>query len=378
MPLYGVSVSHASSAADWWEIENSQGAMMTAGVGGAVTGKGADILIVDDPIKNAEEARSTTIREKIWDWWGSTFYTRGEPNCGYLVIQTRWNEDDLTGRLLALAKEDGMAWEHVNLPAIAEEDEHIELDGGLTYDRKRGEALWPERYPLPVLADRKSKLGSYWFAALFQQRPAPEEGDRFKRQWFRYWSYIANETVYQLGTDKKVPVDACWTFGTMDLAASEKSTADYTVIGIWAVTPDNDLLLLDIIRAQVSAAEHDALIESVFAQHALSFLGIESVQYQLSLVQRMTRKGYPIRKLKADRDKVSRSLVASARYEIGAMYHKANATWLDTYEDELLHFPNAKHDDQVDAAGYAAIALIPDSDNERAPIPVTFLAGKLH
>ncbi len=376
MPIFGARLSHASSAADWWELTGNDGAMMTAGVGGPVTGKGGDILIVDDPTKNAEEARSVTMREKMWDWWISTFYPRGEPNASYLVIQTRWNEDDLTGRLLALEADGGEHWEHVTLPALAEQDEHLDLDGGDVFERHVGEALWPERYDVDALQKRKKALGSYWFAALFQQRPAPEAGEKFKRHWFKYWTYEADGQIFKLGSDKHVPVSECWYFGTMDLAASEKESADYTVIGIYAVTPDTELLLIDIIRAQVSAAEHDEMIESVFARFPLAFLGIESVQYQLALIQRMVGAGYPIRKLKADRDKVSRALVASARYEVGMNYHKANASWLDDFETELLLFPNGKKDDQVDVAGYASIALIPDSDDVNlAPIAPRFLAG---
>ncbi len=348
--------------------------MVTAGVGGAITGRGAHLLIIDEPIKNAEDAYSATIRQKQWEWFTSTAYTRLEPDGVIIVVMTRWHADDLAGHLLSLFHDE---WTVLSLPAIAETNESYPF--GLEdriYQRQAGEPLWPERFSSDDLARIQHSVGSRVWAALYQQRPAPEEGDRFKRHWFHYWISEAHGAVYRLDTDKRVPTEACWLFGTMDLAASERASADYTVIGVWAVTPENDLLLLDIIRAQVSAAEHDAMVESVFTRYSLSFLGIEAVQYQLSLVQRMVTKGYPIRKLKADRDKVSRSLVASSRYEMGSIFHKANAPWLDIFEDELLHFPNGKHDDQVDVTGYAAIVLIPDDSDSSHDVPTMIIGAR--
>lgn len=159
--LFNLTVAGNSSARDRWDIAGHLGGMSTAGVGGAITGKGAHLLIIDDPIKNAEEANSKTYRDKSYDWYRSTAYTRIEPGGSVVIIQTRWHEDDLSGRLL---KEEPEKWTVVNLPALAEEGDSL--------DRQPGEALFPKRYDVSALLDIKRTVGSYWWNALYQQRPA--------------------------------------------------------------------------------------------------------------------------------------------------------------------------------------------------------------
>ena len=160
----GRSVSRIVSAADNWET-NYGGGMVTAGVGGPLTGKGANLLIVDDPIKNDEQALSPTIREKHWDWWQSTASTRIEPGGLAIVMNTRWHKEDLAGRLISAAESgEGPEVLRVRFPAIAEENDHL--------GREPGEALWPDRWPLEILLQRRNALDPFWWNALYQQRPS--------------------------------------------------------------------------------------------------------------------------------------------------------------------------------------------------------------
>lgn len=160
----GVGIADDSAAADDWATDEG-GGMVTAGVGGPITGRGADVFIVDDPVKNAEEANSQTIRDKTWDWWLSTARTRLEPGAAALAVMTRWHEDDLVGRILAGADEDpdGIPWEVLRLPALAE---HADPLG-----RKPGEALWPARYDEKAMGQIRRDVGDYVWDALFQQKP---------------------------------------------------------------------------------------------------------------------------------------------------------------------------------------------------------------
>lgn len=163
---FGVSVDEDASAANAWNLAHPHiGGMVTAGVGGPITGRGADLLIIDDPIKNAEEAISETIRENQWDWFRSTAWTRLEPGGVTVLMMTRWHEDDLSGRMKERLKEDvGVPYRELTLPALADSPDD-------PLGRKIGEPLWPERLSMEFLARQKLMLGEYWWGAMYQQRP---------------------------------------------------------------------------------------------------------------------------------------------------------------------------------------------------------------
>lgn len=169
--LYGKNVrtvtGHALRNSDIFEIVGHRGSYRGAGVGGGITGMGGDYIIIDDPIKNREEANSSTYREKLWQWYTSTLYTRQEQQGSILVTLTRWHEDDLAGRLLELAKRDPEAdqWEILLLPAIAEKNRHP-MD-----PRQEGEALWPGKYPIAELMKIKATVGIYDWTSMYGQRP---------------------------------------------------------------------------------------------------------------------------------------------------------------------------------------------------------------
>jgi hypothetical protein len=161
--LFGVGVRRGSSAANRWDLEGKTGGMETAGIGGPITGKGANLLIIDDPVKNPAEALSPLYRQKAWDWYASAAYTRLEPDAAIVVIQTRWHPEDLAGRIVAQASKGGEPFEILNLPALAEQGDIL--------GRQPGEALWPERFPAERLAEIRQTQGERWFVSLYQQRP---------------------------------------------------------------------------------------------------------------------------------------------------------------------------------------------------------------
>lgn len=224
--------------------------------------------------------------------------------------------------------------------------------------RKPGEALWPGKYNEEALAKIRATIGSRDWAALYQQRPAPDEGGIFKREWIRYWTRPDPEGLVVLhlpdGEKRHVDLDEIEVFATVDLAASTKQTADYTVCSTWAMTPERDLLLVGRERGRFEGPQHGPMIRRAFDRWDHDWIGVEAVAYQLTLVQALARAGLPVRPLRPDKDKVARALTAAARMEMGTVYLPKAAPWLSEFETELLTFPNATHDDQVDTLSYAA------------------------
>lgn len=351
--LFGVTVSKASSAASRWDIEGHEGGMATAGVRGPITGKGANIAIIDDPVKNDQEAMSQTYRDAAWDWYRATFSTRIQEDGAIILVMTRWHEDDLAGRLLRAQEEGGDKWEVVNLPALAEDDDML--------GRQPGEPLCPQLFTKETLEKTKVRLGSFWWNALYQQRPAPAEGNKFKRSWFRYFEIVDDHVVLYIpdAEPKRYALKDCWCFQTCDPAGSEKASADYFVLGTWLVTPAKDLLLRDVLRERLEGPDQPRLFRQGYDRWIPrpKLQGVESKGLGLTLFQTLRRSGLPVIELKAETDKVIRALPIMARMEAGTVYFLKNASWLGEYESELLYFPNGQHDDQVDMTSYAGIVI---------------------
>lgn len=342
-----VKMKKDTTAANRWLTE-AGGGMLSVGVGGPATGYGADILLCDDLIKNAEAADSEVMREKTWKWFNTVAYTRLEPEGSAVVIATRWHEDDVIGRLISKMEAGGEKWHVVNLPALAEGDDPL--------GRKPGEALWPERYNEQTLKTIRLAIGSRDFTALHQQRPTPAGGGIFKRQWIRYYEDMGDHYLLHgsNGVEKRVTKDQCWRFMTADTAFTTKSQSDYTVVQVWDVTREgNEMILVDQWRAQEEAPVVEDVMISMQRRFEPLFLGIEDKMSGSVALQRFKRDGITVKGLKADRDKVNRAVPASIWMENGKIYFDQNSDYLATVEAELLGFPNAKHDDIVDAFAYA-------------------------
>lgn len=380
--LYGVEVDPQRSAARDWGLIGHEGGMRSVGIGGAVTGNPSTILNVDDPVKSHIEANSKGIRDSLFDWYRSSAYTRLAPSAAVLVVMTRWHEDDLCGRLLAREGNilEGGKWEVMRFPAIADHDPSKgEVDA---LGRKPGEALWPEVRPLSFLESARESVGSYWFEGMYQQTPSRLGGSQFKAKWFHYFRIerVGGAEVYVLARDsagldrdggvrlEAIPARDCWRFCTVDLATSVRTSADHTVISTWAVTPKGDLLLLDVVRDRIEGPDLLGAIRDVYKVHAPAFIGIESVAFQLSVVQSVLREGMPGKPLDPGKEnKASRAIHAATLLEGGKVFWLGaipgtdlRPAWLAPWEGELLHFDPLKtdqEDDQVDTFGYAARSL---------------------
>lgn len=351
--LFDIAVSRENRSVTNWGIAGTSGGMISAGINGTITGEGADLLIIDDPIKNRKEAESLTYRENLWTEYHDTFDSRLHPGAAVIIIQTRWHEDDLVGRLLR-EDVDG-EWTVINLPAIAVEDEEDILG------RKPGEALWPEHGFDENWAKRKKRnSGTRTWESLYQGHPTAAEGNLFKRLHFRKFRKRGTE-IFELITDtgpRLVERSACRIFQACDVAGSAKSSADYFVVGTFALTPQGDLLVLDIFRTRIEGPDQPGHMMRLFHEWAPIIQGVESKNMGLTLFQQLKRYGLPVIDLKADTDKYTRAIPAAARYEAGTVYHLENAPWLDNFEAELTSFPVGAHDDQVDVVAYAVLVQL--------------------
>lgn len=339
--LFGVRVSRDSSAADRWDIEGQGGGMQTAGVGGSITGKGADLLIIDDPVKNYEEAHSERMRESVWDWFTSTAYTRLEPRATVIVIMTRWHEDDLVGRLKDRLAHEG--WTDILFPALAGEADAL--------SRKPGEALWPERFDVPRLLKIKETLGSYQWSALYQQTPRPEDGGLFRREWLsRFVDAVPTHAKRVRGWDK----------------ASTEGGGDYSA-GVLIGDDAGVFYIEDVVRGQWSSGQRNAVIlqtaeldqqrvgkrnYAVWVEREGGSGGKESAEISLKELA-----GFDAHADLVTGDKEARARAFAAQCEAGNV-RLVRGAWNQRYIDELCGFPSGTHDDQVDASSLAFNKLI--------------------
>jgi predicted phage terminase large subunit-like protein len=331
----GVALADDSKSAKRFHIEDDaggfehtlkqRGAYYAVGVGGPLTGRGAHLLLIDDPVKNREDADSEIIRKKTRDWYTSTAYTRLMPGGRIVIIQTRWHEADLSGWLLEDHKHEG--WEVLDLPAI---------DDG-------GKPLWPEQYDLAALEKIKLAIGARDWSALYQQRPTPDTGDYFKLDWLRPY--------------EKAPArDTLRIYGGSDYAVTSDG-GDFTVHAVVGLDPEGRMYLLDLWRKQAAS---DTWVEA-FCDLVLRWkpMGWAEEQGQIRsgvgpyLDRRQReRKAYVAREAFPTRgDKAVRAQSIRGRMAAEGLYVPTNAPWFPDFRSELLSFPAGKHDDQVDALG---------------------------
>jgi predicted phage terminase large subunit-like protein len=330
-PEYGEVFSHVglrqdSRAADRMNTDQG-GAYFACGVGTATTGRGAHLGLIDDPFKDREDADSEIQREKVWRWYRSTFFTRLMPGGAIVLVQTRWHEDDLAGRLLELQgrKEDGGEWTVLDLPALDAE----------------GRALWPEWYDETALGRIKATIGPREWSALYQQRPQPDEGTFFQREWFKEWEKKPSLRYY----------------GTSDYAVTD-GDGDYTVHRVWGVDPEGCIYRVDGWRGQSTS---DVWIEeklNLIDKHKpLAWFGEGGViqkAVEPALLRRMRERKSFCRLvwLPSVHDKPTRARSFQAMAASGRVYFEKGAD-----VSEFLHFPAGKHDDDVDAASLIGRAI---------------------
>lgn len=320
----GVALRQDSKAADRWHTTGG-GAYRASGVGTAMTGRGADLLLIDDPVKDREEADSELRRDRVWDWYRSTAYTRLSPQGRVVVIQTRWHEDDLSGRLLEQMKADGDQWEVLSLPAIVD-----------------GRALWEDRFPLERLDAIKRTIGPREWSALYMQSPQPDEGTFFQREWLKSWT--------ERPKDLRI-------YGTSDYAVTDGG-GDYTVHRVWGVDPTGGLYRLDGWRGQTSADVWiEKLLDLIDVHKPLAWFGESGViqkAIEPMLIRRMRERKVRCRLewLASIADKPTRARGFQSRAAMGEVWFEPGADI-----SEFLVFPAGKHDDDVDTASLIGRAL---------------------
>ncbi|MBA2380231.1 MAG: phage terminase large subunit [Blastocatellia bacterium] len=339
----GAEMSRERKAVDEWETA-AGGGLCAVGVGAGVTGYGAGLIVIDDPVKNRAEAESRAFRDSTWDWFNDDIYTRLEPGAAMILIQTRWHEDDLAGRLLKEMGGGGEKWDVLNLPALAEVEARAEFDA---MGRGEGEALCPERYNREALLRIKAKIGSYSFSALYQQRPVPRDGGIFKRKWF-------TRIV------ERAPVGLRWC-RAYDLAVSSKTTADYTASFRCALDEKTgDLYIADGFRARIEFPDQRRYVIARITEEKDTVHAIEKALHGQALVQDLLRDRSLMRKsirsVRADADKLTRALPWASRAEEGKVV-LVRGSWIDEFLEEVCRFPEGRHDDQVDAVSLAVASL---------------------
>lgn len=330
---------------DLFEIVGHAGAYRSCGVGGGITGQGADILIIDDPIKDRAQAGSKTIRDSIWDWYTSTAYTRLSPGGGVIVMATRWHTDDLIGRLIQRMGE-GDTFRIVNYPAIAEHDE---------LHRKAGEALHPERYPLSTLLQIQKTIGSRDWEALYQQHPVPDGGALFKLEWFRRW------------TATSLPPEFDHTLMSWDMTFKDSKNSDYVVGQVWGKKGPN-FYLLDQVRGQwdfVKTKEMVRVLAHKWPRVVRKLVEDKANGSAVISELKSTVSGFvPITPTES---KEARASSVTPYFEAGNVFipEDSAAPWVPHYVSELLEFPAGSHDDQCFVAGTKVATLFGDKPIEK-------------
>lgn len=328
------ALANDSRAVSRWQTV-SGGTYFAVGVGGPLTGRGADFLLIDDPHKSRAEAESKVTRDAVFDWFRSTAYTRLEKGGAVVIIMTRWHEDDLVGRVL----QDAEPWEVLSLPALAEvEDEY----------RRPGDALWPDKFSVEALTAIRNVVGEREWAALYQQHPAPLEGALFKPdalemieaepagvEWVRAWDFGATAG----GGDPTVGVK----------------------LGMWNDRP----VIADVVRFQGSPEEVERVLLATASRDGRDVpihipqdpgqAGKSQVQY---LAGRLS--GYRVVASPESGNKVTRAEPLAAQVNVGNA-RLVRGAWNRDFIAELRVFPNGKHDDQVDAASRAFMACVTPS-----------------
>ena len=322
------------------EIElTARGFRLATSVGGTLTGRGGQIIVVDDPLK-PDDALSETKRSAANQWFANTLLSRlDDKRTGAIVIvMQRVHMDDLSGFLLSQSDE----WELLSLPAIAEFEETIPLGNGRSHRRQVGEALSPEREPLHVLESLKLQIGSDAFSAQYQQTPVPPGGAMIKRQWVRRYADVLPSH------DERLMTLQSW-----DTASKGGPENDWSVCTTWILTRRKRWYLLDVWRRRVDYPALKAAVKSLAKQWRPQRILVEDAVTGTALVQELREEIYGIIPVKPVGDKVTRMAVASAKIEAGQVFLPQEADWLPDLEAELFAFPGSRHDDQCDSISQA-------------------------
>jgi predicted phage terminase large subunit-like protein len=344
----GVRLRKGSKAADRMETTRG-GKLFFAGAGEGLTGRGADLLLIDDPLKDRKEADSPTIRNDRWKWFAEVAMTRLSADGGLVVIiMTRWHDDDIIGRLTdpnndmynpELAK----GWHILELPALAGDDDPI--------GREPGEALWPSKYSAEWLSGQRSLLGPRAFSALYQCSPTPDEGDFFKREWLHFYAPAETPKAMRI-------------YAASDHAVKKDQDRDATCLLIAGVDEADDIWILEAWwRREKTDTVVDAMVDLMRRWQPITWWaekGHISQSIGPFLEKRMREEKLyrtVIEEKTPTQDKQQRAQSIRGRMAMGKVHLPAHVPWRADAMGELLRFPSAAHDDFVDALAYIGLGL---------------------
>lgn len=355
-PDLGLRIAPDNGAVHEWTLEGHQGGVLSVGIGGGLTGRPADLMVIDDPIKDRKEADSETFRANVWDWWTDVASTRLAPGAPVVVILTRWHEDDLAGRLLAA--EDGHLWRVLNIPAQA--DHRPEKGETDPLGREVGEFLRSARgRTLQQWAAIKVRSGARTWASLYQGRPAPAEGILFKRDvWSRY---DAPQALQRDDGTWWVPVsqgdELCQSW---DMTFKDTSGADYVVGQVW-LRRGVHVWLLHQVRRRMSFVDTLAAVKAMTAQWPQATAKyVEDKANGTAVINMLSRSVPGLIPVEPEGGKVARAAAVSPFVEARNVHLPAAefAPWVEDLIEEAASFPSGVHDDQVDALTQAINRLL--------------------
>lgn len=353
-PELGISIAADHGAAAEWSLARHQGGVRSVGRGAGIVGHPAELIIIDDPLKDRTEADSETTRETCWSWWTESLSTRLAPGAPVVLIMTRWHTDDLAGRLLAA--EDGHLWRVLNIPAQADHHpEHGETD---PLGRQPGEWMQSARRRTPTQWETiRRRVGIRGWNAQYQGRPSPTEGSMIKRGWWRrydtpQWTTRDDGIRIATGFDELLI--------SADLAFKGTTTSDYVALGVWG-RRGTDIYLLDQVHDQMSFVETQYRFVALCRKWPQAILKlIEDKANGPALISQLSKRVPGLVPVEPKGSKLARVNAWAPLAESGHMWLPADhlASWVDAYIDECATFPNGAHDDQVDQTSMAADRLL--------------------
>lgn len=336
--IFDMQLDPRQSSATDFKIKDARGGMISRGVGGALTGEGADLIIIDDPIRNRQDANSPAYREKVWNEWKATIQTRLQPGGSVILILTRWHESDLAGLIL---EHDPREWDVVKLPAVAEENDLL--------GRKPGQTLWPAAgFNKQWAAMTKQAVGPLDWASLYQQDPRPQEGALLKRKYFLYYKQQPALTEFER-------LIQSW-----DCTFKDAETSDYVVGQVWG-KKGPDFYLLDQVRDKMGITATMQAIEAMRAKWPQAFgIYIEDKANGSAVIEMLKRKIPGLMPVNPQGGKVVRAQAVLPVIAAGNVYlpEPELAPWVGDFVNEAAAFPFGKHDDMTDAMTQALNELM--------------------
>lgn len=329
--LSDYQLAHDSAAVSRWGVAGYRGGCTAVGIGGSLTGRGADILIIDDYCKDWQSATSETVKQRTWEWYTSTARTRISPMGAIVIVATPWTDDDLCGRLMKEMEEGtGEGWEVIRLPAYAEDDDPL--------GRQVGETLWPERFTDKWYADTKLAVGSQVWNSLYQCRPSPVGGVVLKRDWFKFYDVLPEMQSYVI---------------SVDATFKDGDTNDYVVMQCWG-KKGAEYYLIDQIRDRMDFPTTLNTLRIFCNKHQKAVRKlIEDKANGSAIISVLRREIGGIIPINPQGSKTARVSAMAPYVEAGNVFIPRKAIWVGDFVEECVVFPNGKHDDSVDAMSQA-------------------------